>query len=481
VPAAGTWTIRVTPAGTASGQPYDFWIYTATTVPIGGTAGFDNRFVVGSPGNANRAVTVGAFVSRLCWPSIATAGQICFVQREELGDIARFSSAGPTRDGRAKPEIAAPGLGVMSALSRDASTSTQRIGPDGLHSVREGTSMAAPHVVGAIAILLRAQPTLTPEDVKGLFAVSATADAFTTRVYSVAPGGAARDWWGFGKLDVRDALFAMSDGTESVLTLTAKPAAPAAATRGSQGTRLLLLDLEFEVQGTEAVDVTAIGFDVAGDDAGARLVLVADANDDGRLDADETVVASAPVALTGSVQRVILTPGSLRAQPLARTPVLVAIELSGAAPNGTVFEASFLPAELHTRGVRSGSIDRLDSSISGVSSGPAAVTLLQPDEQLSFSANPVRENEVVFNFADAPGRAAVYSLTGRRVVDLCRRGLDCGGGTGATRVAWDLRNEEGTRVAPAVYLVIFEIGGQTFREKLMVLTPGTSPDGVEPR
>jgi methionine-rich copper-binding protein CopC len=92
----------------------------------------------------------------------------------------------------------------------------------------------------------------------------------------------------------------------------------------------------------------------------------------------------------------------------------------------------------------------------------------------------VRQNEVVFNFAEPPVKAAVYTLTGRRVIDLCRVGLECSGGSGATRVAWDLVNTDGHRVAPGVYLVIFQVGDRTIREKLVIMTPGGGPDGQVP-
>ena len=74
----------------------------------------------------------------------------------------------------------------------------------------------------------------------------------------------------------------------------------------------------------------------------------------------------------------------------------------------------------------------------------------------------------------------MYTLGGRRVVDLCTRGLDCAGGTGGTHVRWDLRNDEGHPVAPAVYLVIFQVGDRTIREKLVIMTPGERPDEQVP-
>ncbi|HSL70438.1 MAG TPA: S8 family serine peptidase, partial [Longimicrobiales bacterium] len=130
-PAAGTWTLRISVLTAASGQPYHFWMNINV---LGGGArargrlGFDNRYVVGSPGNARTAVTVGAFATRMCWPT--AAGLICFIQVETLGDLARFSSGGPTRDGRLKPEIVAPGMAVVSARSAAANVATNVITTD---------------------------------------------------------------------------------------------------------------------------------------------------------------------------------------------------------------------------------------------------------------------------------------------------------------------------------------------------------------
>jgi minor extracellular serine protease Vpr len=93
-PAQGNWTLRIGVVGTGTGQPYHFWFNNNLigNTQARGRAGFDNRFVIGSPGNARSTVTVGAFVTRLCWPSIS--GQRCFIEVEELGDLARFSSGG---------------------------------------------------------------------------------------------------------------------------------------------------------------------------------------------------------------------------------------------------------------------------------------------------------------------------------------------------------------------------------------------------
>lgn len=81
-----------------------------------------------------------------------------------------FSSRGPTRDGRTKPDIAAPGVQVLAARSRpfagslDAPTLTRM----------SGTSMAAPHVTGTIALMFEAaERPLTIDETRGLLLAQA--------------------------------------------------------------------------------------------------------------------------------------------------------------------------------------------------------------------------------------------------------------------------------------------------------------------
>jgi subtilisin family serine protease len=72
-----------------------------------------------------------------------------------------FSSAGPARDGRPKPDVSAPGVGIQAARSavQRADGTWSR---DGL-THKSGTSMAAPHVTGVVALLFQAvAPRLLP-------------------------------------------------------------------------------------------------------------------------------------------------------------------------------------------------------------------------------------------------------------------------------------------------------------------------------
>lgn len=93
------------------------------------------RGSVGSPGSAPRAITVAATTD----------------ERE----IAPFSASGPTPLGlEPKPDVSAPGVEILSSL------------PGGAFDVLSGTSMAAPHVSGAAALLRELNPGWTVEQVK---------------------------------------------------------------------------------------------------------------------------------------------------------------------------------------------------------------------------------------------------------------------------------------------------------------------------
>src|SRR5689334_1694327 len=102
-------------------------------------------FVAVSTGNDGpNCSTVNAPLS--LYDSVFSVGAI-----DQSGDMAFFSSRGPvTADGsgRIKPDITAPGVDVYSSL------------PGGAYGSNSGTSMAGPHVVGAVTLLWSADPSL---------------------------------------------------------------------------------------------------------------------------------------------------------------------------------------------------------------------------------------------------------------------------------------------------------------------------------
>lgn len=169
--------------------------------------------LVGIPGTSLRATTAGSYVTRNCWPNAdPNTGQTCF--SSQIGPISNFSSNGPTRDGRLKPEVAAPGDRVLSSLSTNiAPPPLSQVASDGLHWSLRGTSMASPHVAGALAVVLQLNPTLDAVEARQMLIDGARADAFT--------GVVPNQLYGNGKLGVLT-------GAQAVLKLVEDLSADAA-------------------------------------------------------------------------------------------------------------------------------------------------------------------------------------------------------------------------------------------------------------
>jgi hypothetical protein len=170
--------------------------------------GGDNEKTVGMPGTSSKAITVGSYITRFTWPAW-DGGQYSFSgATDRVGDYSFFSSVGPTADGRQKPDISAPGEAIVSALSSAVNMAGNEamMSPDGKHQVLQGTSMAAPHVTGATALLLGINPPFTADQIKTLLTTTAISDAFATGLPNVI--------WGFGKMDVPTAMArALNSGT----------------------------------------------------------------------------------------------------------------------------------------------------------------------------------------------------------------------------------------------------------------------------
>lgn len=82
--------------------------------------------------------------------------------------IAYFSSRGPSLWNEVRPQVVAPGVNIRSSL------------PGGTYGSRSGTSMAAPHVAGLIALMRSVSPTVSVTQT--LFIITSTAIPLSTTV-----------------------------------------------------------------------------------------------------------------------------------------------------------------------------------------------------------------------------------------------------------------------------------------------------------
>ncbi|MFO0664365.1 MAG: S8 family serine peptidase [Polyangiaceae bacterium] len=163
---------------------------------------------VNLPADHPSIISVGCTTNRTRWrtvagyelgPTIPLLDAVGGLPTSEVrdpieGEVCYFSSAGPNALGVPKPEIAAPGGAVISAMSSQATPGEPRsifttescpdlprgggqdkrcLQVDGTHAVSSGTSMSSPVVAGVAALLLEREPTLTQDKVSALLQAGA--------------------------------------------------------------------------------------------------------------------------------------------------------------------------------------------------------------------------------------------------------------------------------------------------------------------
>jgi minor extracellular serine protease Vpr len=207
-PATGNWTVRVTTnaIGGASGGPFDVWNAAQTPRSLIGLGDgwvqfntFNLAKSITIPGTARHALTAGAYVGKTSW--VNGAGTTTTPPgTNPLGSLSSFSGIGPTRDGRFKPDVAAPGQYVGSTKSKWIAAADTSLERDRTHlGGFSGTSMATPHVAGAAALLLGLHPQFDAAQVRTALQHGALADLWTGIVPNTR--------FGWGKLRALEAAY----------------------------------------------------------------------------------------------------------------------------------------------------------------------------------------------------------------------------------------------------------------------------------
>jgi minor extracellular serine protease Vpr len=166
-------------------------------------------------GSAESVLLVGAYSSKTNYTDI-NGRSWSYNGYATPGRISPFSSRGPLIDGRIKPDIAAPGLTLATAVSSFDTTYT----PDGSNSSKVvslytdpsagkkyyygefiGTSASAPAASGIVALLLEANPGLSPADIKEILFATAIRDQYMGNI--PAEGN---NIWGQGKINAYGAI-----------------------------------------------------------------------------------------------------------------------------------------------------------------------------------------------------------------------------------------------------------------------------------
>lgn len=159
----------------------------------------DNASGIGEPACAEKCIAVAAHNSDGKKPS----GEI------DPGVIASFSSHGPLIDGRRKPEVSAPGLHVVSSISSYTSEYYAPImtytyaGRDYIWARMSGTSMSGPAVTGIVALILEANPNLSPNQVREILCATTRNDSQTGPLHE---RDSISDIWGWGKVNALAAV-----------------------------------------------------------------------------------------------------------------------------------------------------------------------------------------------------------------------------------------------------------------------------------
>ncbi len=203
------WTLENTGTGN-----FDAWNFDFVDSPLPSTVTLPRIAYYKSPDTlqtictsfqcSNQVITVADYTERrghvscqhTYWPMPGPYDTLLF-----------YSSRGPTRDNRLKPDIAATGDNIVTTgtlfwckyLAVNFPATNQIIAEDTMHMTFSGTSSASPSVAGFVALYLQKNPTATTIQIKNAITGCAKQDYFTG---SSLPNVN----WGYGKLDGYNAM-----------------------------------------------------------------------------------------------------------------------------------------------------------------------------------------------------------------------------------------------------------------------------------
>ncbi len=189
-PDPGAWRIRLRGDHVVHGR-VDVWALDAGAGMFTGPAVHDS-LKIGSPGASTGAVTVASYTTKVEWLDVMGGPHEAGL---ELDDISDFSSEGPRRDGAEKPDVAAPGAMVASALSVHSGVLLAVL-IDDQTTVKPSTSAATSFVAGLVALLLEREPGIDADRVKTMLRDAASIPG--------RPRSTFDPKWGYGLVDAAE-------------------------------------------------------------------------------------------------------------------------------------------------------------------------------------------------------------------------------------------------------------------------------------
>lgn len=172
----GKWEITVKPQKDVT---IDGFIVDVTQSWSGSTRWNSNKITpegtVTFPSTSDSIMAIGAYTVNYEWPGFGP-----------LNDLCSYSGIGYNISGKLGTDICAPGHTTFTTATNFE------------YGIFSGTSAAAPHVVGTVALMLQYDPSLTHGQIRQILWQTAITDSYTGTVPNIK--------WGYGKLNPEGAL-----------------------------------------------------------------------------------------------------------------------------------------------------------------------------------------------------------------------------------------------------------------------------------